>query len=473
MLEEIGKPRFEALTADVMPLLASLAWHARRAPAILRPRPIPGGGLYAIGQRQRLERRPLGRVAIIATWNYPIGLLGVQLAQAVIAGNRAVVKPSELAPRTQGLLLDLADRAAALSGLPTPTIERTSPTREAGRDLLAAGGLDHVIFTGSTEVGRAIAEILAPSLTTSTLELSGRDSALVLADADPRLAARSIWYAATANAGQTCMAPKRALVHAALYPAFLRELALLAAGAAPRRLIAQAPAREAADQLAEAVRLGGRPISGVLEPNNGPWLRPQAIADCPPNARLVQGRNFAPALAVLPCASVEAMLDIHQRVDQHLATSLFTRRPAAAHAALVDRLRVATVTINDCLIPTAHPATSIAGTGQSGWGRTQGVNGLLELTRPVTIAATSSLLRPPLDEPDPTRVASIARWLMRLHGAPTTPTKDPSTVTGMDPRAEAAPPAYPSPHPSNLSPLSTPKRPPHQVEHDTTPAHRT
>jgi len=111
------------------------------------------------------------------------------------------------------------------------------------------------------------------------------------------------------------------------------------------------------------------------------------------------------------------MIEIHRRCDQHLATSVFTRRPRAARRRLAGHLRVATVTFNDCLIPTAHPAASIGGVDASGWGRSQGEAGLLELTRPVTTSRTSLLLRPPLEPPPPGRMRQMAGWFTRLHGA--------------------------------------------------------
>lgn len=411
--QELGKPRWETLTADIAPLLASLRWHGRHARRLLTPRTLRGGGLLAMGQRHVVRREPLGCVAIIATWNYPVGLLGVQLTQAVIAGNAVTVKPSEHAPRTQSLLLELARRA----GLDGDRLTVTEPTREAGRSLLAGHAFDHVIFTGSTEVGRSIAEILAPTLTPSTLELSGRDSALVLEDAATRVAAQSIWYAATANAGQTCMAPRRVLVHRRVYDAFLRDLGLLAGAAGPRRLINEQAAAHAFGLARSAKQAGARSISGVFEANQGATLRPLAMVDCPPDAELVEGRHFGPVFAVVPCSSEAEMIEIHRRCDQHLATSVFTRRPRAARRRLAGHLRVATVTFNDCLIPTAHPAASIGGVDASGWGRSQGEAGLLELTRPVTTSRTSLLLRPPLEPPPPGRMRQMAGWFTRLHGA--------------------------------------------------------
>jgi aldehyde dehydrogenase (NAD+) len=445
MEAEVGKPPFEAFTADILPVLTACRWHEKHAARVLAPRRLTGGGLATMGQSHRRTRVPLGRVGIIATWNYPVGLLGVQLVQALAAGNEVVVKPSEHTPRTQRALVEHF-RAA---GVPASALAILPADRDAGRAMLAGepgfggeNGFDKVVFTGSTRVGRAIAEVLAPSLTPSTLELSGRDSAFVLADADPRLAARSIWWAATVNAGQTCMAPKRALVDRAVYPAFVRALLPLASGARPRRLISAEAARAAFDEASAAVAAGGRSASGVLEPPEGPWLRPLAILDCPEDADLVAGRCFAPVLAVVPVDSLDHALAVHARVDQTLATSVFTRRPRSARADLAPRLGSTTVTINDCVLPTAHPATSIGGVGASGWGVSRGREGLLAMTRPVFVSTTGRL-RPPLDEPAPEQARRLVSWMARLVGGARA-TAEPSAAAA----SAANDPSEPTPAPA-------------------------
>ncbi|MEL6329153.1 MAG: aldehyde dehydrogenase family protein [Planctomycetota bacterium] len=410
MGEEIGKPRFEGLTADVMPVLAAARFTERHASKILRTAKRGGSPLLGMGQTHRVHRLPLGRVAIIATWNYPVGLLGVQLVQALAAGNSVVVKPSEVSPRTQSALLDLAEQ-----GLPLGVLTRTEATREAGEALLREHRFDHVVFTGSTSVGRAIAEALAPTLTPSTLELSGRDTALVLEDAPIPLAARSVWMAATANGGQTCMAPKRVLVRREVYADFLRALGSVGAGARPRRLASEAAAAAAWRQVRAALEDGARTLSAVPEPPEGAWIRPEAVVDCPESACLVEGRNFAPVFAVLPVDDLGHALRIHAGCDQHLATSVYTRRVRWAESELAPRLQAGTVTVNDAVIPTAHPGVPLAGLGESGWGVSRGVEGLLAMTRPLHTAATSRIVRPPLDEPSPQRLGQLAGFVRRLY----------------------------------------------------------
>ncbi|MCC5824371.1 MAG: aldehyde dehydrogenase family protein [Phycisphaerales bacterium] len=411
---EVHKTRWECLTAEIVPLANACRWHAKHARGVLAPRRVPWGGLLTMGQRQRMVRAPLGRVGIIATWNYPILLAGQHLVQSLVAGNRVVLKPSENSPRTQRRLAELAVEA----GCPADWLEVIGSEREAGAALVRGehGPIDHLVFTGSTEVGRAIAAELGARLIASTLELSGRDSALVLEDADPALAARSLWWAATTNGGQTCMAPRRALVHERVYDDFLKAMAPMSARAQDRRLISEAAAATVSEQAADAIDRGGRSLSGVFEPATGDRFRPVAVVDCPPDALLVEGRHFGPAIAVVRCGSLGAMLDIHDACDQRLVTSVFSRNTRRARG-LAPRLGSNAVMVNDDIIPSAHPWTSIGGLGASGWGVTQGRMGLETLTRPVFVSTTSAKIRPPLDEPDPARQEKQASMLLRLGGA--------------------------------------------------------
>jgi acyl-CoA reductase-like NAD-dependent aldehyde dehydrogenase len=437
--EEIAKPPVETVAAEILPLRAACRWHRRHARRLLAPRRVGGAPWWLPGVRSRVERQPLGSVAIVATWNYPLQLLGIQLLQAVAAGNRVVVKPSERAPRTHALLLSLAQQA----GLPEGWLRSTEPTREAGRMLLERERFDHLIFTGSTAVGFEIAAMAARSLTPTTLELSGRDSAIVLGDADPRLAARCLWLAATMNAGQTCMAPRRILVERRVLRRFLDELAPLAAAARPRRLIDASAAALCHHLAADAIACGGRSVSGVCEAPQGAALRPLAIAECPPEAALFAGDHFGPVVAVTPVDCFSHALELHGRIEQHLAVSVFTAKPSAV-ASRLPELRASTVLVNDCLTPTAHPAVSIGGHGLSGWGASRGREGLLALTRPVHLARTSGWWRVPPEIPGP----AVARLLRRVAGRGGIP----STA------ARPAPQCAPSPTPRSSPCTPVPAR---------------
>ncbi|MEO1716495.1 MAG: aldehyde dehydrogenase family protein [Planctomycetota bacterium] len=401
MGEEIHKPEFEALASDVLPLLASCTWHIKHAKRVLRDRKPPGKPPWLLGVSHRVARRPLGRVAIIATWNYPVQLVGVQIVQAFVGGNDIIVKPSERSPQTQELLLDLAEQA----GIP---IDRVPATRAAGETLVRDESFDHLLFTGSTTVGKAIARVLAERLIPSTLELSGNDSAVVLPSADPTLAAKCIWYALTLNHGQTCMAPHRALVAEQHMESFLNEIRRLSIEAQPRRLIDDAATDHCRQVAREAIDAGGELICGDPDAE---LLAPIVVANAPHKSRLHTGEHFGPLLAVATLANEPEARAKHFDPDPLTLSVFGSTQDAKTFAA---RSRAGTVTINDAIIPTGHPGAPLSAVGDSGWGVSRGVEGLLAMTRPVSMSTTPKRVRLPLDPPS-TPVSKITPWLRRLY----------------------------------------------------------
>ncbi|MCE2883085.1 MAG: aldehyde dehydrogenase family protein, partial [Planctomycetaceae bacterium] len=352
----------------------------------------------------------------------------------VVAGNEVVVKPSERAPRTQARLLELAVACAERIPSMRGAISVREATREAGQRVLADERFDHVVFTGSTAVGRAIAEVCAARLLPTTLELSGSDSAIVLADADVKAAARAVFVGFTTNAGQTCMAPRRALVARGVLAAFTDELARLVAAARRVTLVDSAAAEQAFSAAERAVSAGGRSIAGTLEPVDGRTMRPIAVLDCPPDTDLFLGRHFGPVLAVHAFDTLDEAMSLHARCGQYLATSVWTRAPRADLAARVQSCGSSLVHFNAVLVPSAHPAVALSGHGASGWGVSRGESGLLALTREVTVTRSGPLAQPPVQEPD----ARAQRLFSRFLSWPVRPQEAPDTRTHTAaPRAES------------------------------------
>ena len=427
--QELGKPVFETLMSELVPLLSSCRWHERYARRWLAPRRLRGGSIWQLGQRQTLHRVPRGRVAIIATWNYPLQLLGVQLVQAVLAGNRVTVKPSERSPRSQRRLLELAREA----GLDQSRLTWTAAERDAGARLLEEQEFDYVVFTGSTAVGRQIGGRLAETLTPSALELSGADAALVLVDADVKLAARSIAYALALNGGATCMVPRRVIVAEAAAEAFERELSQAIKAGPEVGGYTQAD-HAAAKAAAEAAVDGGGEAADDADPHEASaaarwldaemtgaqWARPRVVVNAPVDSALARGEHFGPALAVMQASDDSGCFAIHRRFGQHLATAIYTRDPAtvaqnfiAPHTAPNSDSNSCggLITFNDAVIPSAHPAAPLAGHGPSGWGVTRGGEGLRATTRPVVVTRTSRWLRPPTTEPSSKTRHQINRFV--------------------------------------------------------------
>jgi acyl-CoA reductase-like NAD-dependent aldehyde dehydrogenase len=393
LARDVGKTSEEAIGGDILPLADALRFLETEAGRLLRPQRVPRRllPLWLWPQRDTIHRRPRGVVGIIGTWNYPVFLNGVQVAQALTAGNGVLWKPSEVAPASAAALHGLLVGA----GFPEDLVQLLPARREAGREL-AEADVDHVVFTGSSTTGQTLAASLGRRLVSSSLELSGCDAMFVLGDADVALAARAAWFGATMNRGQTCLAVRRAFVQRAIYPAFVEALKPLAANAPalPQALPAQV---EHADRLVqEAVAEGGLLLHANAPATEGVAFVPKVVVDARPEMALCREATFAPVMAVLPFDDIEDAVTMNRQCPYGLGASIFTRRADHA-AAMASRLRAGMVAVNDVIVPTAHPATPFGGVGRSGWGVTQGAEGLLGMTVPQVVSVRGGSFRPHYD----------------------------------------------------------------------------
>ncbi len=426
--EETRKPAHEALLTDVAPLLATCKWIEKNAGRLLRDRELSDAPFWMGGIRMIERRVAMGKVGIIATWNYPVQLLGIQLVHALVTGNTVVVKPSERTPKTQTRLLEIAMEA----GLPMNTLSWVGATREAGQNMLLTQRFDHVIFTGSTEIGQKVAAQLAKTFTPATLELSGRDSVIVLEDANVKQAARAVWAAMNVNAGQTCMGPRRVLVLDKAYDKFCEYMAKLAATAKAVDLIDEKSATLCKELTSKAIAKGAwdaamlhgdkaqsRHVEGdgtVADEMISRRFRPTALLHCQVGMEVVEGRHFGPLVAIVRCVNLEDALNIHRRCDQHLTTSVFTRDVRVGQL-LADRLGATNVMVNDIIMPSCHPAASIGGRGASGVGYSRGEEGLLGLTRPLYVSSSKAAIAKMVKPPPAWQLKFLSKFLRWWYGA--------------------------------------------------------
>ncbi|MFO0796988.1 MAG: aldehyde dehydrogenase family protein [Gemmataceae bacterium] len=401
--EDVGRSRVDVIGTELLPTGAALKFLERSAARTLAPRRVGRTPLWLLGCRDTVHRRPWGVVGVIGTWNYPIYLNVGPIAQALVAGNGVLWKPSELAPRTAAVTAQLF----ADAGFPAGLLTTLPATREAGPQL-ADADVDYVLFTGSDGVGRKLAARLGERLIPSTLELSGVDAMFVLADADVRLAARAAWFGLTLNRGQTCLAVRRVFVHRSRLAEFQAELDPLLKGAGPAALVTPGQGALHARLVADAVQRGATALGG-----DGP--SPTLLLNAAPDAAVCREAAFSPVCAVLPFDDVDTALSQAAASPFGLGASVFTADTRAA-AELAARIPAGSVTVNDVIAPTAHPETPFGGRGASGWGVTQGPEGLLALTVPQVVSVRRGTFRPHADEavaPDPAATADVLHGLLR------------------------------------------------------------
>lgn len=381
IVSETGKPRVEAL-AEVLVCLETIRHYRKVAPRVLRPR-RPSTG-WMLWKSARVLREPHGVVGVISPWNYPLILAMDPTVTALFAGNGVVLKPSEYTPYT-GLFLEDLCRGA---GLPEGLVSVVTGDGSAGAALVGAA-VDKIHFTGSTATGRRVMAGAAESLTPVTLELGGKDPAIVLEDADLERAARGIVFGAFYNAGQTCVSTERVFVVETVYEPFLRravelvrELRVGVAGERdvgpmchPGQLaIVEDHLRDALDRGARVLAGGGRDREG------GRVVLPTILVDVERGMKILEEETFGPILPVVKVRDEREAIDRANEGSFGLFASVWTRRRARG-VRVARSLRAGGVSINDTLSHYALPSLPMGGVGQSGFGRTRGEAGLLEMTR--------------------------------------------------------------------------------------------
>ena len=401
--KDLGRLPVETLPGEIFGLAEACVYLLRRAANILRTRKAPRADrpIWLFRQTDYVVRRPRGVIGIIGTWNFPLFLNGVQIVQALAAGNGVIWKPSEVAPKSAEALAAWL-RAARF---PDDLFIQLPSDREVGR-LLSDADVDHVVFTGHVSTGRLLAAHLGRRLISSTLELSGCDAQFVLDDADVEMAAKAAWFGCTVNSGQTCIAVRRAFVPRSRYDEFLSYLTPLAKAAQPQHLMTRGQIQTAEELVGEAVASGARLLARRPLSENTDLFTPAIIADVEPEMAICQRDSFAPILAVLPYDDLKEALETSRRCEYELGVSVFTRRPRRA-VALAERLGAGMCTVNDVIVPTAHPATPFGGRGASGWGSTQGAEGLLEMTVPQVISIRGGSFRPHYEPAGSTKTSSL------------------------------------------------------------------
>lgn len=391
--QDIGRSADEVLATDIVPTADAFRFLEKNARWILKPRKVPLSQrpLWLMGCRDTVHHRPHGVVGIIGTWNYPIFLNAVQIVQALTAGNGVVWKPSEQVPMLAVKLHELFLEA----GFPPDLFIRVPVDRDFGPQM-AEADLDHVVFTGSADVGRKLAKRLGERLLSSTLELSGIDAMIVMADANLEMAAKAAWYGMSLNHGQTCIAVRRIFVERSVYPAFLDQLRPYAQNNEPQPLVTRSQAEQAERLVREAVAAGAKVFPGGEPPraaDEPPRYPPTFVADVAIQSNLCQEASFGPIAGIMPFDRIDDVVRLVNSCPYALGLSIFTKDRSTARE-LCGKLDAGMVTINDVIAPTAHPATPFGGRGASGWGVTQGLEGLLAMTIPQVVSDRSGSFRP-------------------------------------------------------------------------------
>jgi succinate-semialdehyde dehydrogenase/glutarate-semialdehyde dehydrogenase len=380
-IAEQGKTQVEAY-GSVLASIHLLNYYRKTAPRVLRSRrPWPLMGLL---RAHRIYYEPFGVVGIIAPGNYPFSLSMEPLLAALIAGNGVVLKPSETTPLV-GMKIGEIFRAA---GFPAGLVQVVTGDGSTGAALIRSG-IDRLVFTGSVATGRKVAALAGEHLVPVTLELGGKDAAIVLADADLKRAASGIAWGGTLNAGQACLAVERVYVEEAVADPFIERLTEamreLRVGPGTGDVDIAAITTEAQMQIieshvADAVDKGARLLCGGQRlPGDGRFYQPTVLSQVSDDMIVMREETFGPVVAVQRVANAEEAVRRTNASPFGLTASIWTRDIGRGRR-LADQIQVGDVAVNEHGSSAGNAEIPWGGVKDSGYGRTRGEEGIRSMT---------------------------------------------------------------------------------------------
>jgi len=375
----------ETAIAETLLVLGEIKHATKRLKKWMAPQRIATALQFAPA-RNRLMPQPLGVVGIIAPWNYPLQLTLAPAVGALAAGNRVMIKPSELVPRFSALLRDVIAAKFNATEMMVTGIE------DDIAQAFSALPFDHLIFTGSTRVGRLVAEAAGRNLTPVTLELGGKSPAIIDRSADLAEAAARIAYGKLLNAGQTCIAPDYAMVPEASVQDFAGRLE-----GQMRRMFGTDPDNgdyssivsdrhyARLEGLVADAAAKGAAIMQPARPNDPAWkskrkFPPTIVLGATPDMTVMREEIFGPILPVLGYKDASEPISYINRHDRPLALYWFGKDDAARDEVLA-RTVSGGVTVNDCLFHFAQTNQPMGGVGASGTGAYHGEWGFKTLSK--------------------------------------------------------------------------------------------
>jgi len=387
VVAESGKPRVEALFADIFVAVDTAAYFAKNAERLLATERVPHHSTAAKAKSGRLTYEPLGVIGIISSWNYPLAIPLSQMIPAVAAGNAVVCKTSDFTPHCGALI----EKIFVDAGFPRELVTIVQGGSEVGQALIDSDP-DKVLFTGSVATGRRVAEACAARLIPTVLELGGKDAMIVLADADLGVAASAAVWGSYTNCGQVCLSVERIFVEQAVSDEFSAlcvdktKKLRIGPGSDPATdvgpLIRPQHMQRMVDLVEDAVsrgaklRCGGYPRVDL----GANFFEPTVIGGVDATMKLFQEETFGPILAIQAVRDAEEAVTRANDSPFALSASVWTADSTRGEI-IAQSLRAGAVMVNDVISYFAIAEAPHGGCSASGWGRTHGKAGLLEMVR--------------------------------------------------------------------------------------------
>ena len=382
---EGGKPINEARLVDVFPGLESLSYYSKYIDTMLAFREVKPNQILFRHWRAGYRFDPLGVIAVITPWNYPVTIPMGEIVPAVGAGNTVVFKPASATTLIGLKLGDMARRA----GLPPGVLNTVALPGSVTDAVLDHPDVAKVLFTGSVEIGRHVGRRCAERIAPAQLELGGKDAAVVAADAEIERTARGLVWAAFVNTGQTCASVERVYVERPIFDRLLKRIIELTneikvgdptqPGTDMGPLTTKGQLDTVARQVKGALDGGARALTGGKRLDGpGFFFPPTVLVDVDEEMELMREETFGPVMPVIPVDSLDEGIRRANNSPFGLTASGWTRSKKTA-ARLQRELDAGTVTINDHLVSAGEATGSWGGVRDSGIGRTHGQFGLYNM----------------------------------------------------------------------------------------------
>jgi succinate-semialdehyde dehydrogenase/glutarate-semialdehyde dehydrogenase len=384
--EEVGKPLPEAYLSELCGPLDTCVWLAENSERLLADQPVALTNPLLSSKQSIIAFEPLGVVGIISPWNYPFAIPTMTALMAIMLGNTVVLKPSEKSPLVGIKIGELFAEA----GFPDGVIQVVTGGSSTGK-LLSKANLSKLIFTGSVEGGKAVMAQASEHLTPVTLELGGKDAAIVLPDAPVEWTARGLLWGAFTNAGQACASVERVYIVKGKNSDKLVETLTTMAGKlklGPATdsltdvgpLIDQGQLDRVSEHVSEAIAAGAKALTGGKKRSDlgGYFFEPTILTGVNHTMRIMREETFGPIMPIMIVDSEDQAVELANDSEYGLTATVWAGKLNRAECVARD-LTVGTVLINDCLFSHATPQLPWGGLKKSGFGKGHSIFGLQDL----------------------------------------------------------------------------------------------
>ncbi len=376
-----GRNSIESRSAEIAVCIGTINDTIKHLKKWAKPRRMANLG-NSIPGKTYIQRQAKGIIGVISPWNYPVQLALVPTITALAAGNRVMLKPSELTPATNQVLTDIL--GAVFDDSQVAVITGEADVGKAFSEL----PFDHLFYTGSTQVGRLVAMAAASNLTPVTLELGGKSPCLMMPDASPDTHSQLVTFGKVYNAGQTCVAPDYLLVPKGQAKDYAKAVidhanAFFNDPAQPETYTAIISEKhhQRLTSMVDEARAGGAEVikADKVGASNPRCYPPTVVLSPDPDGTLMKEEIFGPVLPIVEYEKLDDALDYINQRDHPLALYVFGQDTKAAESVL-DQTTSGGATINGTIFHVAVEHLPFGGVGKSGYGAYHGERGFAELS---------------------------------------------------------------------------------------------